>query len=351
MNNSPKVSLVVPVYKVPSSFLKVCIDSCLNQTLKEIEIIIVQDGGHDDCYNICIEYEKKDSRVKLISGEQRLGMSGARNLGVKNASAEWFMFVDGDDFIEPNMVEEMYSATINCFGIDVVLCGTLKTSHGKSVPVSNYANFADYQVFMGDECKELLRRSLNYNSMIAEAYSKLIRTQFALQNNVFHDDDLKQGVEGLDFCVRLFSFANGAVFLKKYFYHYVYNDDSMSVVVSKSTVDFIVEGFNKINNQISLLSNTNKYYDELIQRIKFSIVSCSLRGFFNPKVERAFKERIALFNDFVQNPLINRAFKSKNSNQLSFSRKIVLFALRAHLYHLVFLIAKMNLRRLKRKVL
>ena len=100
------ISIVVPVYKV-EKYLKKCVDSILNQSYTDIEVILVDDGSPDDCGKICDEYTEKDKRVKVIHKENG-GLSDARNIGLENASGDYILFIDSDDWIHEDMVDILY---------------------------------------------------------------------------------------------------------------------------------------------------------------------------------------------------------------------------------------------------
>ena len=101
----PKLSIIVPVYKV-EQYINKCIDSILNQTFTDFELILVDDGSPDNCGKICDEYAQKDKRVRVIHKENG-GVSSARNLGIDEVKGEYIGFVDSDDFIDANMYQEM----------------------------------------------------------------------------------------------------------------------------------------------------------------------------------------------------------------------------------------------------
>ncbi len=105
-SNGLKVSIIVPVYKV-EKWLPECMDSLINQTLKEIEIICIDDGSPDNCGKILDDYSEKDERVKVIHQDNQ-GVSAARNAGLDVASGEYITFVDPDDFIHPLTCEIAY---------------------------------------------------------------------------------------------------------------------------------------------------------------------------------------------------------------------------------------------------
>ena len=109
--NSLKVSVIVPVYNV-EQYLSFCVDSLLNQTLKEIEIILVDDGSPDNCPALCDEYVKQDHRVRVIHKKNE-GLGYARNSGMEIAEGEYIAFVDSDDFVDLNTYQKLYSLAID----------------------------------------------------------------------------------------------------------------------------------------------------------------------------------------------------------------------------------------------
>ncbi|UJF15261.1 glycosyltransferase [Jeotgalibaca sp. MA1X17-3] len=123
-----KVSIIVPVYNV-EKYLKKSIESLMNQTLKDIEIILVNDGSTDNSLFICKQYEKKDFRIKVID-KNNGGVSSARNIGIELASGQYIGFIDPDDWIEPEMYEKMYSK-IEKTKSDVCICNYIKEKNKK----------------------------------------------------------------------------------------------------------------------------------------------------------------------------------------------------------------------------
>ncbi len=116
---SPKVSIIVPVYNV-GKYLRQSLNSLISQTLKDIEIICVNDGSTDDCYDILEEYKAKDSRIKVIHKENK-GTGAARNDGLRLASGECIGFLDPDDWVKPNMFERLYNL-IKEKNLDIAMC-------------------------------------------------------------------------------------------------------------------------------------------------------------------------------------------------------------------------------------
>ncbi|MCQ2735177.1 MAG: glycosyltransferase [Alphaproteobacteria bacterium] len=126
-----KVSVIVPVYNT-AKYLQCCLDSIIGQTLRDIEIVCVNDGSTDESLKILQEYMENDSRIKIIS-QKNQGLSAARNAGLKIASADYISFVDSDDFIHPEFLEQLYNA-IQKTKCDVAGCDFAKIKKNKQLP-------------------------------------------------------------------------------------------------------------------------------------------------------------------------------------------------------------------------
>ena len=107
---TPLVSIIVPIYKV-EEYLRQCIDTILSQSYTNIEVILVDDGSPDQCPSICDEYQQQDSRIKVIHKENG-GLSDARNAGINIATGDWICFVDSDDYIHGNYIENLLNSVL-----------------------------------------------------------------------------------------------------------------------------------------------------------------------------------------------------------------------------------------------
>lgn len=158
------ISVIIPVYNI-EPYLRKCLDSVVNQTYKELEILIIDDGSTDGSGAICDEYAKTDKRIRVFHTENR-GLSCARNLGLDEAKGEWIGFVDSDDWIEPNMYECLLRRAEET-GADVVECGCYREQK-RSTQVSNRQNM----VMSGMEAViGLMHRELS-----EEVWNKLYRS-------------------------------------------------------------------------------------------------------------------------------------------------------------------------------
>ena len=167
-NKEPLISIVVPVYKV-EKFLEKCIDSIINQTYKNLEIILVDDGSPDNCGKICDEYAKKDKRIKVIH-QQNGGLSAARNTGITKATGKYISFIDSDDYIEKDYIELLYT-TIKQSKADIAI--------GSHTVI--YDTGTKLQKATGEKSilkpKEVLERILYDNNIDYSAWAKLYKIE------------------------------------------------------------------------------------------------------------------------------------------------------------------------------
>lgn len=113
------ISIVLPIYKV-ENYIKKCIESVINQTYKNLEIILVDDGSPDNCGKICDEYAQKDDRIKVIH-KKKGGLSDARNVGIKSAMGKYIAFIDPDDFVDYNYIKILYKNILETDS-DISIC-------------------------------------------------------------------------------------------------------------------------------------------------------------------------------------------------------------------------------------
>lgn len=119
------ISVIVPIYRV-EKFLPQCIESVLNQTFTDFELILVDDGSPDRCPAICDEAAERDARVRVIH-QANQGLSAARNAGIEAARGAWLSFVDSDDFLAPDFLATLHDAAVRAGGADCALCGVQLT--------------------------------------------------------------------------------------------------------------------------------------------------------------------------------------------------------------------------------
>lgn len=216
----PKISVIVPIYNT-EKYLSQCLDSLLNQTLKDIEIICVNDGSTDNSEKIVQEYTKKDKRVRYIF-QKNQGRSVARNTGLDAVKSSYLMFCDSDDWYDATMCEKMYDA-ITKNDVDFVCCG-IKMEYDIPNPTSKKSDESYYRikytgvVSVHDEMIDRIDGS---------SCNKIMKKEVLDKYNIRYP----QGLDYEDFCLffQLLSVSKKIYFLPAYLYHYRRHSDSIMV--------------------------------------------------------------------------------------------------------------------------
>lgn len=218
------VSIIVPVYKV-EPYLKRCLDSILNQTYKNIEIILVDDGSPDNCPQICDEYAAKDNRIIVIHQENG-GLSAARNVGTKKAKGDYIFYLDSDDSIEKDCIDVMVFSILKYPDVEIIV-GEMKT-----FPPSNlYENKRIKSIdFIDNNLDVRLNFFKTRNRIPVNACNKLIKKDFILRNNLLFKPNLIHEDEIWMFHVALK--ANRISFIHKATYHRHINPNSITTSTS-----------------------------------------------------------------------------------------------------------------------
>lgn len=228
----PKVSVVVPIYNV-EKYLRRCLDSLVNQTLEDIEIILVDDGSKDNSGKIAKEYaEKYKEKVKYFSKENG-GLSDARNFGMPYANGEYIAFLDSDDYIELNAYQEMYEKAKK-EDLDYVECDF----------IWEYPNKRKEDKRINYENKKAM---LSFVRVVA--WNKLIRRQILVNNNIIFSKGLRY--EDVEFTYKLIPKLEKIGYINKPFIHYIQRDNSIANVQNERTSEIFI-----------ILENVEKYYKE-----------------------------------------------------------------------------------------
>ena len=146
----PKISIIVPIYNV-EKYLDRCVRSLCNQTLQDIEIILVDDQSPDDCPRMCDEYAKQDSRIIVIH-KKNGGLGYARNSGMKVATGEYVAFVDSDDYVDLDMFESMYNSAKK-YDADFVRVDNYKERTDGAVLNQNYVHLCMRGFIINKNCE------------------------------------------------------------------------------------------------------------------------------------------------------------------------------------------------------
>lgn len=214
----PRISIVVPVYNV-ENYLGKCIESLINQTYRDIEVILVNDGSSDRCPEICGSYTKQDPRFKTIH-KTNGGLSDARNVGLLEASGEFVLFVDSDDYIALDACERL----IKCINKDedIVVGGAIRIQDHQITQMKRKEKKSNCIM----DSREFLKCELKNRTMYMPVVMNLYRRKFLLDNKLFFKRDLWQ--EDELWTPQVFLKAGLVVDSQYCFYFYVIRDGSIT---------------------------------------------------------------------------------------------------------------------------
>lgn len=317
-----KVSVIVPIYNT-EKFLEKCIESILNQTLEEIEIILINDGSADNSHKICQEYaEKNKNRIRYINNKN-IGCSATRNLGIELAQGEYIAFVDSDDYIDKEMYEEMYEEATSK-NYDVVISGIIYEGNEKRIEIV---------------CPKKIKKTydwLKLDRKIANPVNKIFKKDKIIMEKINFITKSHNG-EDLLFCFKIMLNTVKISAIEKAYYHYVFHKNNSIYNLNKRLGIFIV--FNELYDYLF----KNNYLNN--KNIELRFYECfnfyAIRGVFfillNPELvsELEYKK----YNQIFYNEL-------KKIGYLALRSKFLIFYYR----NLVFFIRKFNLYFILKKI-
>jgi glycosyltransferase involved in cell wall biosynthesis len=259
-----KISVIVPVYNT-KDYLERCLNSILNQTLDNIEIVIVNDNSTDESELIIKEFVNKFKNIKYLKNEKNIGVSSSRNKALLECNGEYILFVDSDDYLEPSMLEEMYNeAQIN--NLDIVTCGYFLDYEDGNTNVL-VINLDTDKIYSG---KEMLAELLHHKSGVTgHSWNKIIRKSIILDNNITYPSDMRL-YEDLVFFTKLYPFCNRIKNIKKSFYHYIQRGQSAVKIVDEKVIfdteKTVINVKNALNSQ-GVLKDLQSEFNAFVSRM------------------------------------------------------------------------------------
>lgn len=229
-----KVSIIVPIYKV-ERYLDRCVQSLMNQTLHEIEVILIDDESPDNCGKMCDEYVKQDERIKVIHKKNE-GLGLSRNIGINIAQGEYLAFIDSDDYIDKNAYEQMYKKSKQ-ENADVCFCG-VKFLDANQKERSKIVNPFAKDIFRSEEViQEVLYNMLQSKPKTEKTSSYLelggvwkaiYKKKIFEQNDILFCSERKFISEDYIFHLDYISKCNCLTFVSDVFYYHCDNDTSLT---------------------------------------------------------------------------------------------------------------------------
>jgi len=250
--NKPCVSIIVPVYNV-EKYIEKCLDSLVNQTLENIEIVIVNDGSPDKSQKIIDKYEKKYKQIKSYVKENG-GVSSARNYGIEKANGDYITFVDSDDYVELDFCEKLYKKAIQG-NFDIVVCDLKYIYPNKTINISSKFD---------EDINDKEKLKLYMTKMYPVVWNKLFKKELFEKNIRFK---LNVWYEDVEFLHNLYPYIKSIGVIKESLYNYFQRDGSITYVFDKRLYDYVY-------NWDSIISfyKEHKLYNEYKEELEYSHV-------------------------------------------------------------------------------
>lgn len=295
-----KVSIIIPIYNV-EKYLRRCLDSIINQTLKDIECLLINDGSPDQSQKIIDEYVSKYPHLFKSYIKENGGLSDARNFGLNYVTGEYIAFVDSDDWIEPTMYEKMYETAINQ-SADLVVCDFLM--EWELTGVSNY--------IQGLRC-DSNDASKNFLISPPSAWNKLYKAELFLKTNIRYPIGL--WYEDLATTAKLIPFCENISYVDEAFVHYIQREGSIMSTINEKMLDIY-----KAIESIEEYYKKNEIYEKYKQEIEYLyienlILYGTMRFLQLENGDKYIKESIQYINNkfpmWLKNPYINHLAKKE----------------------------------------
>ncbi len=330
----PKVSIIVPIYNV-ERYLDRCLNSLQNQTLQDIEIILVDDGSPDNCPKLCDKYAKKDNRIKVIH-KMNNGLGYARNSGIEIAIGEYIAFVDSDDYVEKNMYEILYNSSKKS-GADITLCGYKRINNKK---ISYYNDVKDIQIKHNNECISVLKGMIGLSDKTQHydfaVWHGLYSNKLIQKNNVRFCSERDYISEDIIFHLSIVPLCKNICIIPDCLYCYCLNENTLTtkykpgrlsanLKLCKYIFDYINNGKNNC-----LKENIQDNIDYLL--IDKTISNLSYEVKYNRKCLSALKEIVN--NELVREAIDRYPIRLLSKKQFYLTRLVKMKCI--HMLYLIF---------------
>ena len=297
-----KITVIIPFYNV-EKYLGECLESVINQTYSNLEIICVNDCSPDNSIEIVEKYIQKDTRIQIIKHETNKGLGAARNTGIKNTTGKYIYFIDSDDFIDLNYIEELYNS-IKSNRCDVACNNNiLKYYEG----ASNKNNFIRNNIEISLRNKKIKITNEIIRKLQVSACCKLYNTEIIKKYSIYFTEGVKY--EDYAFFYKYFSSINSITVINTSNYYYRQRENSIIHTLAKKK--------NDSTDTITIFEDIFFFYKENNLLDTFAIPFKGLRNQIRKKKKpKEFYYKIQDFLKIIQNEIIikNKIYNKKERN-------------------------------------
>lgn len=300
-----KVSVIIPVYNC-EKYIGQCVETLINQTLKECEFIFINDGSNDNSLNILSDFEKKDSRIKIIN-QTNQGVSAARNAGLKIVDGEYIGFVDGDDYVEEDYFERLYEcAKENSCDMVFANWRSEQEGHENTLNLPFQKEVVLNKVYIETEIYPFFLKADGLNSVC----NKIIKRKLIIENNITFPKGVTLG-EDAAFNIKAFTYASNCYYVDYtgYYYREVEGSATRDIIRKdyfRSALSVYKENHEEFNNW--------SLTDEEIKRLKSikfinNVISYTY-VYFKPNDKNKLRDRFIYIKNMIKTKEVVQALKS-----------------------------------------
>lgn len=323
------VSIIIPVYNTPEEFLDICMNSIINQTYKNIEIIIIDDGSNKKIANKLDDYKNIDKRIKVIHQSNK-GVSTARNFGIHVAKGKWLLFVDSDDYIKDSTVEQLL---YHSKGYDIVISRVKLNirdvpGYEKELEINKENAF--------ELIKGILKTEDSFMTYVDGVWGKLYLKSFIEENKIKFCKELAFGEDAM-FNIEAYLSAKTIKYIPDILY--CWRKDNKSSTTCKYTPDLC----EKLNKTICYLYNN--FYDEIIVKhpqYYYEYIAATIKGIiinniFNEENKENLIDKRKRLKQLKSSKYFEECIKKLKLKKMNKSKFFLIFALRYNLYFIIYL--------------
>jgi len=285
-----KISIIIPVYNV-EPYIRKCLDSVVNQVYANLEILLIDDGSTDNCGKICDEFAGKDSRIRVFHKDNG-GLSSALNVGIKNFTGDYLGFVDSDDWIEPDMYQELINAIS---GVDIAVCSYFKDTVTDSEPIESMRKIMEQVIATENMLLFPLMRDY-YMGFCGYVWNKLYTASIIRESGLFFDESIKYAMDVLFYETLVTKQKCVGAYIDKPLYHYLQRKGAITKSESYDIKTDILKVYKQVED---LLPDEHKYWARGFYCYHASVIcELALKNYDKAMLEKMQNEIRSHYDDY-----------------------------------------------------
>lgn len=327
------ITIIIPVYKIKELYLRECIDSIVNQNHFGCKVLLIDDGSPDDCGKICDEYAQNNDFIEVIH-QKNQGVSVARNVGLTKTHTKWVAFVDADDWLASNYIEDIkyHLEQDELNQADIVMFDYVREfknrKNKESLSVKN--GFLNSNTL--DECRKALFYKLvqdgTYNPYtVIGLWDKVYSTEFIKKNKLNFNVEARKGQDRI-FNAEAVNATNNIYYISEEYYHYRCWEDSRTNRFDSNIINLTIIEIDALHQVMKKYGLEDKYEDDFNCRICTRLYTCMRLYYFNPLNKMKYVDIKKEILNLIQSEPFASALKSVQLRRLSNNEKIFVTCIR-----------------------